>query len=104
MDAGQRAMVAEAALDAEKLEFAQILDVITNVDLDLAMDYKTIEAGAYVIQPGAPMDVDDVKFECPDGVLPCVVLVIETTENDERWSPQLSCLLEARRQVEILWQ
>ena len=83
MDAGQRAMVAEAALDAEKLEFAQILDVITNVDLDLAMNYKTIEAGAYVIQPGAPMDVDDVKFECPDGVLPCVVLVIETTENDD---------------------
>ena len=74
--------IAVAALNDEMLEFAQILDVITNVDLDLATDYDTIEAGAYVIQPGYPMDVDDVKFECPAGVLPCVVLVIKTTDDE----------------------
>ena len=69
---------AQKALTAKMIEFARIVGVITNVKLDdLATNFKEIDASrAHVIPPDDHLDVDDVTFNCPAGVIPCVVVVI----------------------------
>ena len=71
----QAQMDAEDALAAEKLKFAQIVDMVNDVELNLASGYDAITPDTYIIQAGAERVVDDVNFVCPEGDLPCVVIV-----------------------------
>ena len=75
---------AVAALAAEKLKFIQVVDMVTEIKLSLADGYDGITPDTYIIEAGAEKVVDDVIFECPTGVLPCVVIVtaVLTAEGD----------------------
>ena len=65
-----------ATLKAEELKFAQIVELVTAIELNLAPGYGGITPDTYIIEAGAEMIVDDnVSFECPAGEFPCVVIV-----------------------------
>ena len=68
-------MKAAEALKAEKLKFAQILEMVSQVKHALAPGYEGIKPDTYIIEAGAELIVDDVSFECPAGEFRCVVIV-----------------------------
>ena len=90
---------ARAAVAAEKLKFALIVEMVNEVKLALAKGFDGITPDTYIIEADTEMIVDDVSFECPAGELPCVVIV--TALRDEQPGDDIT---HGARQCPISWR